>query len=202
MNTSRALRCSVIAFGAVLLVSAGTAAASAAEYGDQNVDVNVEITAIEEPGVLAMTVGPGPTDLVENGSTELVRQFTGTLPTVTVTDTRGPDEIADGAAWYVMGSASDFVDTEAVTTIDAENLGWAPAALGDAEGDPAISIGGDVEPAAAGGPGLVDQELLYLGDSEATAGGAWSATADLKLQVPADVEPGSYKSVLTLSLFE
>lgn len=32
--------------------------------------------------------------------------------------------------------------------------------------------------------------------------GSWEASADLRLQVPADVEPGAYTSTLTLSLFE
>src|SRR5699024_9320665 len=34
------------------------------------------------------------------------------------------------------------------------------------------------------------------------ASGEWTATADLTLKTPLDVEPGSYSSTLTLSLFE
>jgi hypothetical protein len=37
----------------------------------------------------------------KNLSTPTVRQFTGSLPTVTVTDTRLPDQIPAGAGWYV-----------------------------------------------------------------------------------------------------
>ncbi|PVW04650.1 hypothetical protein DEA06_07655 [Microbacterium sp. Gd 4-13] len=207
MNTSRALRCSIIAFGAVLLVSVGTAAASADEtnMGDQDIDVNVEITEIEEPGVLALTVaGSASTQLTENGSTELVRQFTGTLPTVTVTDTRTEEEIPAGASWYVLGSASDFTGP-GETTITADHLGWTPALVeGAGEGEPFISVGGDVLGTEDGGLGLgnVEKELLFLGDSAEAASGAWSATAGLQLKVGADVEPGSYASVVTLSLFE
>lgn len=207
MNTPRALRSTVIAFGAVLLVSAGTAAASAAEtnMGDQDIDVNVEISEIAQPGVLAMTVaGSGSTELTENGSTELVRQFTGTLPTVTVTDTRTADEVPAGASWYVLGSASDFAGPDN-TSIGADHLGWTPALVeGAGEGEPFISVGGDVLGAEDGGLGLgsADKELLFLGDSAGAAGGEWSATAGLQLKVGADVEPGAYSSVITLSLFE
>ena len=123
MNHSRALRCSAITLGAVLLLSAGTAVASAAEesFGDDTIDVTVDITTLDEPGVLAMTVEAATAGLTEDG-----------------------------------------------------------------------------------GPGLVDQELLFLGESAeaADSGGIWSATAGLQLRVGADVAPGSYTSVLTLSLFE
>lgn len=207
MNTSRALRCSAIAFGAVLLASAGAAAASADEtdHGAQDIDVNVEIQEIKEPGVLALTVaGTGTAELSEDGSTDLERRFTGTLPTVTVTDTRTAEEIPDGAYWYVMGTASDFVDAETTASFSAGHLGWAPALLAG-DGEPFVSVGDEVAPVTdEGGRGLVEQELLYLVDSEpgAAAGGSWSATAGLELKVPADVEPGSYSSTLTLSLFE
>ncbi|WP_375384874.1 hypothetical protein [uncultured Microbacterium sp.] len=198
MNTSHALRYSVIAFGAALLVSAGTAAVAADENpGDAAVDVKVDIQEIAEPGVLALSVDTTSTSLTENGSTDLVRQFTGTLPTVTVTDTR----TAAATSWSLMGSASDFTQTGSASSIGADHLGWAPAVIiGD--GDPAVSVGGDVDGSLDGGPGLKDQELLFLADSAAAVGGTWSANADLKLKVPADVEPGSYTSVLTLSLFE
>lgn len=207
MNTTRALRFTAIGFGAVLLASAGTAAASAADtnMGDQDIDVNVEISEIDQPGVLAMTVaGSASTELTESGSTELVRQFTGTLPTVTVTDTRTADEVPAGAAWYVLGSASDFTGPDSAS-IGADHLGWTPSLVeGAGEGEPFISVGGDVYGAEDGGLGLgsTDKELLFLGDSEAAAGGQWSATAGLQLKVGADVEPGAYSSVITLSLFE
>jgi hypothetical protein len=205
MNISRTVRYSTIALGALLLATVGTAAASAEEnYGDSNVDVNVEIAEVEEPGVLAMTVaGSSSVQLTEAGSTDLVRQFTGSLPTVTVTDTRDAGDVPAGASWYVMGTASDFVSADESSTIGAENLGWSPALVqGAGAGEEFISVGGDVDTKDEGGTGLVDQELLYLADSVPANGGAWSATAGLTLRVPADVEPGAYSSVLTLSLFE
>lgn len=68
-------------------------------HGDQDVDVNVGITEIVDGGVLAMSVAGTATALTEDGSTPTVRQFKGTLPTVTVTDTRSPDEIPAGAGF-------------------------------------------------------------------------------------------------------
>jgi hypothetical protein len=52
--------------------------------------------------------------------------------------------------------------------------------------------------------GLVDQELLALAiDSEAVASeGQWTANADLFLRTASTVAPGSYRSTLTVSLFE
>ena len=136
-------------------------------------------------------------------SPSLVEQgVTGTLPTVTVTDTRTADQIPVGAFWSVTGMAEDFTEADSAAVITADNLGWTPA-LVQGDGEAFILVGDDVAPAEDGGPGLVGQELLFLGDSApAAAGGSWSANADLTLRVPATVEPGSYSSVLTLSLFE
>lgn len=203
MNTTRALRCGVVAFGAALLLSAGASVASAEPSPDDlGIDINVDVQEVSQPGVLAMTVaGEASTTLVEDGSTDLVRQFTGTLPTVTVTDTRTPDQIPDGATWTVLGVAENFTTADGAATITADNLGWSPALL-DGGGESFVQVGGDVAPAQDGGPGLVDQELLFLSDSAQAAGGTWSANAGLTLRVPATVEPGSYSSVLTLSLFE
>jgi hypothetical protein len=206
MNTSRMLRAGTVAFAAVLATAAGAAATGAAsaetEYGSQDVTVDVEITDAE-PGVLALTVAAGSAGLIEEGSTELVRQFVGALPTVTVTDTRSVDEVPDGAFWYVLGSATDFSSAGAEgASIGAENLGWSPQLL-EGAGEPFISEGDDIDPAVDGGPGLVDRELLFLNDdSSGSVGGTWSATAGLGLKVPADVQAGSYTSTLTLSLFE
>ena len=85
------LRVSAAALGALVLTGVtGLGVASAEEHGQSDVDVSVDIAEIEEPGVLALTVAGDSAVLTENGSTELIRQFTGTLPTVTVTDTRSP----------------------------------------------------------------------------------------------------------------
>ena len=201
-KNSLMLRGSVIAFGGALLASAGSAAMADDEQDTQGVDVGVQIEPLTSPGSLAMTVESDSTSLTEGESTDLERVFTGALPKVTVTDTRAPEDIPDGAFWYVMGTASDFDDEQGENTIEASHLGWSPQLVeGEGEGEPFVEVGGDVAPSQ---PGLADQELLYLAESaDANAGGGrFSAVADLKLAVPADVAAGSYSSTITLSLFE
>jgi hypothetical protein len=206
--SSIALRgATALVIGGVLACGA-TAIASAADDGS-DVDVNVDIVPIEEPGVLALTVAADSTSLVESGSTATVRQFTGTLPTVTVTDTRRPEDIPAGAGWSVLGSATAFTGAAGQAPIPAGNLGWAPQLVaGDQEG--LVSAGLDVQtvldtPTQPGNNvGLVDQELLFATfDSGAiVTEGQWSANAQLFLRTPATVAAGSYTSKLTLSLFE
>lgn len=185
--------------GTALLLGVGGLAV-ADEVGTGDVTVTVEVVDTN-PGVLSMTVAGTSTALTEDGSDATARVFTGELPTVTVTDTRDADEIADGAFWYVVGSASDFVS--GTDTIGAENLGWAPQLIDG--GDSGLVAEGDVvEPDLDGGPGLVDQELLAMAfdSAEISTEGQWTATADLTLKAPADVAAGEYTSTLTLSLFE
>jgi hypothetical protein len=198
-------RCAVAAAGTMIL--AGVAGvAVAAEQDDEAIDVTVQIAEIEEPGVLALSVAGGSVALAESGSTSLVRQFTGTLPQVTVTDTRDPEDIPEGAYWYVVGSASSFVGSAGQPAIGADHLGWTPELLDGgesglvAEGDPVQTVLDQ----GADNVGLVDQELLAMAaDSSAVNGeGQWTASADLFLRTPVDVAPGAYASVLTLSLFE
>lgn len=198
-------RCSVAAVGAALLVGVA-GAAIADEYGDDDVEVNVEITELDEPGVLAMSVAGSSATLTESGSTATVRQFTGSLPTVTVTDTRTAEEIPDGAFWYVLGSSTDFTGDAGQSGIGAGHLGWAPQLIDGGESG-LVAEGDQVDTVLDAGPnnvGLVDQELLAMAfDSEAVAPeGQWTATADLFLRTPATVAPGNYTATLTLSLFE
>jgi hypothetical protein len=205
MNRGMVKRVSLAAFGGAML--AGVAAAAYAEDqvgAGSDVDVNVTIEDID-PGVLAMSVEGTTTTLAENGSTATVRQFTGELPTVTVTDTRTAEEIPDGAFWWVEGTASSFTGDAGQEPIGAENLGWSPSLVDDGSG--VVAVGPDVAPAldADGAPnnvGLQGRELLAMALTSEEAIGSWEAGAILTLQVPADVEPGSYTSTITLSLFE
>ncbi|MFC8304907.1 hypothetical protein ACFUCV_14655 [Specibacter sp. NPDC057265] len=205
-NFGLVARCSAVAAGAALLLGVAGAAVAEVNYGDQDVDVNVQIPELNVPGVLAMTVSGTSATLAESGSSATVRQFTGTLPTVTVTDTRSVDEIPAGAGWYVLASSSDFTGETGQAPIGAEHLGWAPRLI--AGGDSGLVAEGDVvDTVMDSGPdavGLVDQELLALAfDSAAIAQeGQWTANADLFLRTSATVAPGNYTANLTLSLFE
>ncbi|GIF39369.1 hypothetical protein [Actinoplanes xinjiangensis] len=191
------------------ILATAVAAPASADPGDPaQVQVTVDITAVEEPGVLALTVAGDAAALQENGSDLLVRQFTGTIPTVTVTDTRTAGEIPAGAAWAVLGSASDFAGTAGQAPISADHLGWKPRLRNG--GDTGLVTAGEEvvtvldQPTQPGNNvGLVDQELLVSTyDSAEVTGGAYTVDADLTLRTAADVAAGSYRSTLTLSLFE
>jgi hypothetical protein len=191
------------------IFAAAVPTVASADPGDPaQVEVTVDITEITEPGVLALTVAGSAVSLQENGSDLLVRQFTGTLPTVIVTDTRTAGEIPAGAAWAVLGSSSDFTGTAGQAPISASHLGWKPRLLngGDTglvtEGEEVVTVL-DQPTQPGNNVGLVYQELLVSTyDSAEVTGGAYTVNAGLTLRTPADVAAGSYRSTLTLSLFE
>jgi len=206
---SRSKRKRLAAVGAVLAATIGMQSPALAEPGDSgDVRVTVDIEENQEPGVLALSIAGDSVALSENGSSLLIRQFVGTLPTVTVTDTRTAAEIPDGAAWAVLGSATDFVGSAGQAPIGAGHLGWKPNLIdgGDTgtvtEGEEVVTVLD--EPTQPGNNvGLVDQELLVSTfDSEAVTGDSYAVNANLYLRAPADVAAGSYTSTLTLSLFE
>jgi hypothetical protein len=210
MSTS--IRKRLIVAGAAVAVLAGGMALPApasAEPGDsEDVRVTVDIGEIREPGVLALTIAGNSVALSEDGSTLLIRQFVGTLPTVTVTDTRRPEEVPAGAAWAVLGSATDFVGSAGQAPIGAGHLGWRPNLIdgGDSglvtEGEEVVTVVD--EPTQPGNNvGLVDQELLVSTFSSVdVTGDSYTVNANLFLRTQASVAPGVYTSTLTLSLFE
>lgn len=209
ISTGAALRTAAGVIGGLMLVGVGSAAFAAypdAE-GSSGVDVNVDIAEVQN-GALSLTVASAETTLTETGSTAEYRQFTGTLPDVTVTDTRS--DVAAGAYWYVTGQAGDFVGAAGQPSIPASQLGWTPADVTDGSGE--VASGGEVVPASdtatqpGNNTGLVSgEDMLYLALDSAEAKavqGSWTTNAALKLKTPVTVAPGSYSSLLTLSLFE
>lgn len=211
MKFSRGLSARIAVAAAGSLVLAGAAGtAFAEEFGNEDVDVNVEIAPLEEPGTLSLSVDgtSSPLSEVASGDAE-IRQFDGALPVVTVTDTRAPEEVPEGAFWYVLGQASEFVGDAGQDPLAPGHLGWVPELVGD-EGDGIVEAGQEIETILDEGVdnpaiGLVEGEFLYLADTAAARDGgtnSWSATAGLTLKTPLDVAPGSYSSTLTLSLFE
>jgi len=202
----RFARFAVGVVGGVMLVGVGGAAF--AQYpdpeGDSGVDVNVEIAPPEPSGALTLSVAGTETNLTESGSTAEFRQFTGTLPEVTVSDTR--TVVPEGVAWYVTGQASDFAGDAGQDAITADHLGWTPR-LVDGDGEN-VAPGDQVDTVmdtGADAVGLTGDEFLAWSLDSASAqveNGSWTADAGLVLKTPANVAPGSYKSTLTLSLFE
>ncbi|KJC64773.1 hypothetical protein SAMN06295879_2120 [Agreia bicolorata] len=211
MTRSKCIRTTAGALGFALVALVGAIATPASAFaddqvgGDNQVDVSVEISDASPPGILTMTVAGTSAQLVESTSdSPVIRQFSGSLPTVTVTDTRRSDQIPDGAYWSVLGSTSAFVGDNGQEPITPDHLGWAPHLLTPAdEGE--VAEGSPVETSLDEGPGnvgLVDRELLAMAWDSEEAVGEWSVNADLTLKVPVTTEPGTYSSVLTLSLFE
>lgn len=205
ISKGAALRTAAGVLGGLMLVGVGSAAFAAYpdSEGTSGVDVNVDIAAIEN-GALSLTVANAETALTETGSTAEYRQFTGALPNVTVTDTR--TSVPAGAYWYVTGQASSFVGATGQPEITADHLGWSPALVTTGNGEVAAGddVGTSLDP-APNNVGLTGEELLALSlDSAAStaASGQWTANAGLVLKTPVDVAPGSYTSLLTLSLFE
>ncbi|WP_432870512.1 hypothetical protein [Microbispora rosea] len=204
--TTRILAASVLGLA---LAGAGVAGPALADDDPATggVDVSVNIQPTTTPGQLSMTVADNNgVSLEENGSDAAARQFTGTLPTVTVTDTRTPEEIPQGEYWAVVGQASQFVAADdPAKTIGPEYLGWKPHLISDsstgavAAGEPVSSVVSD----GTGAPevGLKGQELLVSSADSAEEIGTSQVNADLALRTPADVAAGEYHSTITLSLF-
>lgn len=202
------------ALGAMLIGTVALASAASADQvgDDSNVDVSVEIESTVEPGFLAMSVAGGSASLTEGAAeADGTRVFTGTLPTVTVTDTRTAEEVPEGAAWYIMGQAIDFTEaTDPTKTITAGHLGWAPTIV-EGEETGLVQVGEEVRtildeenPEVPGNNvGLVDQELFASSFSSGEdAVGTFAANAGLTLKTEPNVAAGSYSSTITLSLFE
>ncbi|WP_214103744.1 hypothetical protein [Acrocarpospora catenulata] len=147
-RTSQILAASVLGLA---LAGLASSPAMAGEGPDDGIDISVNIEPIRVPGEVSMTVADNNgVALTDNGSDAAARQFTGTLPTVTVTDTRLPDEIPAGDFWAVVGQASQFVATgDPAKTIGPEYLGWTPRLLSGsstgavAAGEPVSSVVSD-----------------------------------------------------------
>ncbi|GAA3228761.1 hypothetical protein [Nonomuraea helvata] len=210
MKMNRTTQILAAAMLGVALTAAGVGVggpAVADDEPDNGIDVSVTIEPNTTPGELSMTVADnGGVALREDGSNAAARQFVGTLPTVTVTDSRRPEEIPAGDFWAVVGQASEFTATSgSAPPIGPQYLGWRPRLLSDsssgavAAGEPVSSVISD----GSGAPtvGLQGQELLVSTANSADEIGTWQVNAGLALRTPADVAAGEYHSTLTLSLF-
>lgn len=202
MNKKGLLTRAGIGATGAMLVLGGAGMAVADEISDNDVELNVEIEALEPVGALTMSVAEDSTTLTEvDSGDEAVRQFDGTLPTVTVTDDR--EDVPEGVFWYVTGQSSAFTG-EDVPDIGPDQLGWTPNLITEdgniAEGDEVLTSLDEGDDAV----GLAGEELLAMAfdSAEAHPTGEWEADAALFLKTDADVAPGSYSATLTLTLWE
>ena len=202
-SLSRAGAIAALGSASLLLASTAVAAPDPGPVDEGGVPLLVEIT---DQGALAMTVDTSPVALTESGSDSDVRQFTGVLPTVTVTDTRTTSD--EGVAWAVVGDTSDFEAVDSGSVISGTYLGWAPRLVSTPpDDDGSVVEGVPVASEADDGTGVVggyDLLVSTFDSSDAREFGAsWEASADLALRVPVvEAPPGSYSATLTLSLFE
>ncbi|MFD2353854.1 hypothetical protein ACFSTC_38180 [Nonomuraea ferruginea] len=107
MRINRTTQLLAAAVLGVALAGVGVAGPAVADDDpEQGIDVTVTIEPGTTPGQVSMTVADnGGVSLQEDGSNAAARQFVGTLPTVTVNDTRRPEEIPAGDFWAVVGQA-------------------------------------------------------------------------------------------------
>ena len=158
-----------------LVVSVGTAGA---------IPVGVTVPAT---GSLTVTVSSSAISLGVPGTTPPLTA-TGTLNTVTVTDTRNT-----APGWSVSAQDTAFASPAGSTAIPGDDLGWAPS--GTVAGG--ATLGPAVLPGAS--PGLADAAQLLASAAPGLGVGTDTLSAALTLFIPATVAPGPYSSTLTIT---
>ena len=131
-------------------------------------------------GVAGSTVDLGIAEL--NGS---LTKYTarGTLPNVTVADTRAAD-----VGWTVNGSVSSFAGAPGAT------LGWTPAVVSFSSGQ-TVTAG----PVVAAATGISGGATLASGTAGSGRGTA-VLNAQLDLEAPTTTDAGTYSAVITLTV--
>src|SRR5690606_19665153 len=158
--------------------------------------IPLKANVTEASGALTLTVAAHG-DAVELGDERrLADRLTcrGTLPTVTVTDSRSANQAA-GGGWAVSGQSSLF--RSGTHEVGAGHLGWKPLLVSDKAG---VTPGGTVPSILSGGRGLAAPATLASADNASRRGVA-QLTADLLLEFPVDAPVGEYNANLSVSLF-
>ncbi|MGQ0845344.1 MAG: hypothetical protein ACT4QF_14550 [Sporichthyaceae bacterium] len=138
------------------------------------------------PGEFAWSVvGNTPVTLSQGELQGAYRQFVGILHPVVVSDTRqgGPD-------WSVSGQVG-----EVSTGLTAAGFGWAPVIAQAGAGAVAGPVVASGYPT---GTGLSEVSLLASAPNGHPRGSA-TIRANLDVRMPADIDPGTYVAVLTLT---
>lgn len=153
-----------------------------------DIDVSVDIPVT---GGLAVNVASDKLDL---GQAKLSSDLSsldasGTLPAVTVADTRNSNP-----GWSLTATASNFSASEGLT-LDGKYLGIGKTRVVSASAGQTLSLGAGVAP----GVGFTGGTTLA---SAAAGAGQGAATfeADLQLKAPAATTPGDYVSVVTITV--
>ncbi|MBP2337253.1 surface-anchored protein [Saccharothrix coeruleofusca] len=155
----------------------------------------ITATLSEQQGALVLSVAPENRE-VDLGALTLnpaADRYTaaGALKPITVTDTR-----AENPGWNASGRVRAF------TTVDGQQLGgkylgWTPTVL-SASPNQTVAAGPQVASGFAAGNGLATWS--QLGTAAAGAGrGTAQLGAELSLEAPADLAPGTYRALLILT---
>ena len=169
------------------------------KYGDSPVSGTVTVTVstnstlitVGIPGVGAVTL-TGVASSVNLGIAALnggLLTASGTLPNVTVTDTRN----LGSSSWSLTGITTDF-STAGGVKLDGKYLGWVPTTT-----DSVTNAGAIGAAVAAGVTGLKTASVLAYGsvvDQKLTT----KVGATLNLAAPANTPVGTYNATLTLTL--
>jgi hypothetical protein len=127
---------------------------------------------VPRSGAFTVTIEPGPVQLTPSGSTA-----TGSLPEVTVTDTRNYYP-----GWSLSGQASRFNYSGTGQSVSENELGWVPTVVGSLQGG--AKLGRTVAPARPG-LGAAPATLAY-----APAGcGVWDERPERQI----DAEHPAYR---------
>ncbi|GAB7039415.1 hypothetical protein JCM9533A_32650 [Catenuloplanes niger JCM 9533] len=149
---------------------------------------SITTTLGEDAGGLFLSVAPEDRDVVlsdltlDETATGLVAA--GELGAVSVTDTR-----TGGAGWNVSARASDFVAPDG-TRFDSAGLGWTPRVVEQGDG---MTVSPGAAVTGLNGPRV-------LGSADTAGRGRAVLDAGLTLRAPVELPPGTYTSLLTLSV--
>lgn len=155
----------------------------------------IVVTLPAGEGALVVSVDPED-DTVQMADFELGTagdrwSSSGRLRPVTVTDTR-----SSAPGWAVSGQVNDFTaDTGA--SLAGKHLGWAPTITAQ-PGNGGVAPGTVVAPGLDSGDGLAVSAPLAI----AAAGSGFGTSrlgADLRLEAPTSLVPGTYEAVITFT---
>jgi surface-anchored protein len=154
----------------------------------------ITATVDTDAGGLVISVDPNDRDVVlpamALNSTATRWSSEGELRPVTVTDTRSADP-----GWNAAAQVSEF--SSDAGGFSSSHLGWLPGVVSTGDSQQ-VTPGAAVEGELDGGPGLSTSQIL----AAATAGagkGTCVLGADLQLDLPTDVESGTYTALVTFT---
>lgn len=154
-------------------------------------NVSIAVT-VPQTGTLTVTVAAGVVNLTEQG-TGVPQTSTGTLPGVTVTDSRNYSP-----GWSVSGQESAFSGS-GNATVSGDQLGWVPVAVDALVGG--ASLGPVVNPGTSPG-GLGDSAGVLAYADVGSGVGTNVLSALLTLDIPASTPAGAYGGQLFITYLE